>query len=391
MESNKNNYLGLYQFDLQYIYNNFPDHTMHNNWIGLYNYENKAIDGINGYLRLSINVSHELDKKIPLTVKNCDLSAKNLIAPSTSTSTLKFQQLSFFIYCVHDIPEMDSGKNDFEEFVIRKDCKSDTYVQIDYMDLKVQTKIKKTSGENYSLFCEILKIPIIEPRLSNKILIKIIDDDDVTSDDLIGTIELNLDEILDDNSYFHQKNDINISSQNQNEKNRTYYVRNFRNLKKDDIRILKKNDYDANDYSLFDFENNLKNEFNFIKNKNVFEMLSKKASYDKIGVYPIYGSNPSFDGNEMGLLMNTNSEIGHMYKGSLVMKIVKEVPKERPIITCEPFTPLETEIFSDRKCSWRLYFELYDLNLFRVVDINKIKVTFSCGKESKTLDVFNIL
>ena len=181
---------------MQNIYNNNQDHSIHNNWIGLFNYESESSEGINGYLRLSISVLHEMDKKVPLELRDSLLNSTNLLVPSLNSAKIKFEKLCFYIYCVFDIPDMDrSTNNDYFCMLEKKNCKSDTYIEIEYMDIKVKTSTQKLVAD-YSKYCEVLKIPIIEPRLTNKILIKLFDKDNMTDDDLIGTLEYNLDDLL---------------------------------------------------------------------------------------------------------------------------------------------------------------------------------------------------
>jgi len=151
--------------------------------------------------------------------------------------------------------------------------------------------------------------------------------------------------------------------------------------------MLKKTNYDPNNRNLFDFESNIKNGLEFLKNRNFFENISKREFFDKIFSYPIYGSNPEFDSKETGLLMNNNPEIGHMYKGNVIMEVVKEIPLDKPIIAGESFTPLPSENFTDLNCYWKIYIKFYELNMFKKVKSSNLKIAFCCGNNNLVFDV----
>lgn len=388
-ENDKKNYLGVYQFDVQYIYNNFPDHASHNCWIGLFNYENDTSDGLNGYLRLSISVLHEQDKKCPLELKDSDVNSKNLLVPSINTGKINFQMLCFYVYCVFDIPDMDrSTSNDYIAIVDRKNCKSDTFVEIEFMDKKIKTTTQKLVAD-YSRFCEVIKIPIIEPRLSNKVCIKLYDQDSFSSNDLIGTLEFNIDDLLKPGKLIEaesigveKKDDDIVLNLDPNAPPMEKKPKKFSKLDKDDIRLVDDKNYTNTSSEFFDFKQNLDERFNYIRDKEIFEDISVKVRYDVPSCYPIYGCNPNDSSKEIGVLMDKNSEIGNMYKGTIVMKIAKDSNAEKPKGECLPFIPEEKERnFLERKCPWNLNIQLYEVNLFYPIpNRDEFKVAFSVGE-----------
>ena len=119
-----------------------------------------------------------------------------------------------------------------------------------------------------------------------------------------------------------------------------------------------------------------------IRDKEIFEDISVKVRYDVPSCYPIYGCNPNDSSKEIGVLMDKNSEIGNMYKGTIVMKIAKDSNAEKPRGECLPFIPEEKEKnFLERKCPWNLNIQLYEVNLFyEIPNRDEFKVAFCIGE-----------
>lgn len=204
-EKDKKNYLGSIQYDLQRIYNENDDHAIHSQWIGLFNYENEENTGINGFLRVSIAVQHESDKKIILNSAGDDESKGNVFLPPQLKQNMSFNQLAFYIYEANNLPDMDESALSFnnDEETMFKDRKKECqgYVTIEYGGILLQTKTCEMRNDRI-IWDQLIKIPIPQPRVSDKLFIKMYDKDTFGAE-LIGTYELNLEQVFP--AFSHEK------------------------------------------------------------------------------------------------------------------------------------------------------------------------------------------
>ena len=182
--SKKEDYFGIYEFDFEYIYNN-PDHAIHNFWLALANPESKDITKIGGYLKLSISVLHENDSRIELENKESENS--NCLIPAQIK--MEYKLVAIHIFRGEEFPDMDSLIFDKK---INREC--DGYIEVSYMGIKRKTKVVAMKKE----ICEwnqIIEIPVSVPSVSQK-LVMVVKDKDPTIDDIVGSLELNIDDIL---------------------------------------------------------------------------------------------------------------------------------------------------------------------------------------------------
>lgn len=198
-DKDKKNYLGSIQFDLQRIYNENKDHSLHGQWIGLFNYENEENTGVNGFLRLSMSIQHENDKKVILNLSKDGDSKGNVFLPPQLKQNMSFNQLALYFYEANNIPNMDesimSFKNDVERMFKdrKKECQG--FIKVEYGGIILQTKVSEMMNDRI-IWDQVIKIPIPHPRVSDKLFIKLYDHDTYSKEDLIGTYELNLEEII---------------------------------------------------------------------------------------------------------------------------------------------------------------------------------------------------
>ena len=61
--TDKKDYLGIYETDFNFVYRQ-KDHTISNIWIGLANPQSDDFTKIRGYLRISLSVLHNDDKRV---------------------------------------------------------------------------------------------------------------------------------------------------------------------------------------------------------------------------------------------------------------------------------------------------------------------------------------
>ena len=181
--THKPDYFGIYEFDFGYVYNQ-DDHALHNIWIGLANPESDNISKIRGYLKLSVSVLQESDQRVELESADNELS--NCIIPAQIQ--MKYKQISFYFFKGEEFPDMDST---FSTKKVGRRCNG--YIEVKYMGIVRKTKVVEMENEKI-IWNQIIDIPAIKPAVSQKICM-VVKDEDIGSDDIVGSIEIKIDDI----------------------------------------------------------------------------------------------------------------------------------------------------------------------------------------------------
>jgi hypothetical protein len=185
--TDRKDYIGIYEFDFTYIYKN-KNHCLQNFWVALANPESDDICKVRGYLKLSVSILNESDPRVELSCKSTDdPSSMCMIPPQVK---MEYIQVSIHIFKAEQLPDMDSI---FSKDKVERQCNG--YVKAKYMGTKVKTKIRDMKSE-LIIWNETLDIPINYPVVSQKIVMSIWDKDPLRSD-IIGSFELDVNEILD--------------------------------------------------------------------------------------------------------------------------------------------------------------------------------------------------
>jgi hypothetical protein len=211
--THKEDYFGIYEFDFGYVYNQ-DDHALHNIWIGLANPESDNISKIRGYLKLSISVLQESDPRVELESVDNELS--NCIIPAQIQ--MKYKQISFYFFQGEEFPDMDAT---FSTKKIGRRC--DGYIEVKYMGIVRKTKIAEMTKEKV-VWNQIIDIPATKPAVSQKICM-VVKDKDVTSDDIVGSIEMKVDDIFD--GHYNELQYLNIYGSPINKKGGIYDQMNY--------------------------------------------------------------------------------------------------------------------------------------------------------------------
>ena len=211
--THKEDYFGIYEFDFGYVYNQ-DDHALHNIWIGLANPESDNISKIRGYLKLSISVLQESDPRVELESVDNELS--NCIIPAQIQ--MKYKQISFYFFQGEEFPDMDAT---FSTKKIGRRC--DGYIEVKYMGIVRKTKIAEMTKEKV-VWNQISDIPATKPAVSQKICM-VVKDKDVTSDDIVGSIEMKVDDIFD--GHYNELQYLNIYGSPINKKGGIYDQMNY--------------------------------------------------------------------------------------------------------------------------------------------------------------------
>lgn len=324
-DKDKKNYLGSIQFDLQRIYNENKDHAIHGQWIGLFNYENEENNQVNGFLRISLSIQHESDKKIILLPASTQ-GKGNVMLPPQLKQNMSFSQLALYFFEANNIPNMDT---DFtwtneEDYMFaprqKKECQG--FIEVEYGGIILQTKVCDMRNDRIT-WDQCIRIPIPEPRVSDKLFIRLFDKD-LTRNQLIGTYELNLEEVIP---------------------------------------------------SVIKLKSEVSNKFKAPKKIHFYGSIADESSHEKTSA-----------------LMDANSEVGMMYKGSVTLKVIKEIAEEKPIKSIEDFKRIPSEIVDKSSEHWNVKFRMYKFYSFNDKSTkNGTKANFyvSIGKESMLFDSVN--
>ena len=213
--SKKEDYFGIHEFDFEYIYNR-PDHALHNFWLALANPESKDISQVRGYLKLSISVLHENDPRIELEPK--ESSSTDCMVPAQIK--MEYKQLSIYIFKGEELPDMDSL---FFDKKINREC--DGYIEVKYMGITRKTKVVEMKKEKI-IWNEIVDIPVSVPAVSQKIVM-IVKDKDKTSDDIVGSIELKIDDIIGAKNKYADLTYVNIYGSSLNKHGKIFDQMNY--------------------------------------------------------------------------------------------------------------------------------------------------------------------
>ena len=78
----RQDYYGVYEFDIEYIYS-MKNHSLNNHWLALSNSESNDMTKVRGYLKLSISVLHDNDPRVEL---KSDPESTSFFAPSQKSN-----------------------------------------------------------------------------------------------------------------------------------------------------------------------------------------------------------------------------------------------------------------------------------------------------------------
>ena len=180
----REDFFGVYEFDMEYVYSQ-PNHALKNFWLALANPESEDMTKVRGYLKLSISVLNDNDPRVELETN--DSEDNQCVLPSQIN--MEYKQISLNIFRAEGIPDMDSM---FSEKKINREC--DGYIEVKYLGLTRKTSIVKMKND-VLYWNEAIDIPVSIPAVSQRIVMTV-KDNDLTGDDIVGSLELNVNDIL---------------------------------------------------------------------------------------------------------------------------------------------------------------------------------------------------
>ena len=204
----RENFFGVYEFDLEYIYTS-PNHCIKNLWVALANPESEDISMVRGYLKLSLSVLNENDERVELLPAPGN-NAECLVPPQIK---VHYKQLSVFIFKAEELPDMNNLLS--KEKKVKRECNG--YVECHYMGVQKKTKVVDMENELIR-WNEIIDIAVSQPAVSQKIVFYVKDKNSMRDDQIIGSFEIDIRDVL--NNKYEQLQCVNLygSSINSNSK-----------------------------------------------------------------------------------------------------------------------------------------------------------------------------
>ena len=185
--SSREDYFGIYEFDFEYVYSS-PQHSIKNLWITLANPESDNITQVKGYLKLSVSILEANDSRVELS-PNPSADSECMVPPQIK---VQYKQISIYLFKAEELPDMDSL---IGEKKVNREC--DGYVECKYMGLVKKTKVVAMKNEVIR-WNEVIDLPVSQPAVSQKIVFTVKDENRVTTDAVIGSFELYVNDILAD-------------------------------------------------------------------------------------------------------------------------------------------------------------------------------------------------
>lgn len=184
--TSREDYLGIYEFDFAYIYNN-KDHAIHNHWIALANPESKDMTKVKGFLKLSISVLNEKDNRVELNYKSFDDPDTLCVVPPQVK--MEYMQISIYLFKAEQLPDMDAIINPSK---VNRECNG--FIHAKYLGTEVKTTVKDMINDKI-VWNEVMEIPVSVPVVSQRIVLQVWDKD-TFSNDIVGSFELSVNDIM---------------------------------------------------------------------------------------------------------------------------------------------------------------------------------------------------
>ena len=208
LSSKSNDYFGIYEFDIEYIYS-MKNHCLKNHWLVLSNPESNDMTKIRGYLKLSLSVLHNDDPRVELIT---DTQSIKCLIPSQIQ--IEYKQLSIYLIKAEELPDMD--------YLVKKKTKNrecDPFVQIEYFGQKICSKVTKNI-KDAAYWNQIINIPVQMPLVNKKIILLVKDYDSIGHNDNIGSYEININDIIGPTNKYSNYTYIDIYGASKNKKNK---------------------------------------------------------------------------------------------------------------------------------------------------------------------------
>ena len=173
--------VGIYELDLVYVYKQ-PNHCLRHQWIAISNASGKSYTKVRGYIRIGVSVTHESDEPVDLALEDGKLLDSKIMLPPQIVP--KTTQLIITLLKAENLPVMDS------------DGTINAYIEAHFAGVSIKSSdIKADSVTMTSYWYEELFLPVIEPCVSHKLVLRVFDKD-YSGSELVGSFNFDWDDVI---------------------------------------------------------------------------------------------------------------------------------------------------------------------------------------------------
>ena len=184
----KDTLIGQFEFDMSFIYLK-DKHLLLHKWIAMSNPNGDDYATIQCYMKISIAVAREGDEQVQIeddtaVVEDTDIMMSPALNPV-------FHQVKIRLFQAQQLPSMDAGLG-----FLSKD-KIDAYMKLDFKKKKYKTSvITQIKGGEPIHWNKEFWLPCQVPITAQKIEIRLMDEDDIGSDEMAGTLMFETKDII---------------------------------------------------------------------------------------------------------------------------------------------------------------------------------------------------
>ena len=171
--------IGQFDLDLTFVYLK-PDHVLLHKWIALNNPNGDDYATIQAYVKVSVAVACTGDEQLQITEDDGPEDTQVMMSPSLNPS---FYQIKIRVFQGWDLPSLDSAIG-----FIGSD-KIDAYMKLEFKAKKYKTKVQTQPKGGPPVhwnteFWLPAQLPVVQPKIE----IRLMDADDIGSDEMAGTM-----------------------------------------------------------------------------------------------------------------------------------------------------------------------------------------------------------
>lgn len=126
--------IGLYEFDIAYIYF-MKEHSLMHTWLAMSNPSSDSFNEVSAYMKLSITIAATGDEQVQITEDNAPETGEEKILTPASIRP-EFYQVRFRFFRAEKLPSMDRN-------LFGGAGSIDAYILCNYMHKKLKTQVKK--------------------------------------------------------------------------------------------------------------------------------------------------------------------------------------------------------------------------------------------------------
>ena len=174
-----NSEIGSWEMDVYKIYEN-EGHCLNHEWLGLSSAQNDVKE-VKGYLKISVSLTGENDKTIPLLPEKIDTltTDKRILLPPSII--LRSYEITIKVFAARDLKPCDGQA-------------ADAYVSAEFWNIREKTlAVRRTTQPTFN---KIIYMPVWLPAKTDSLTIRLVDHNDFVSDEILGSFYPSMNDIF---------------------------------------------------------------------------------------------------------------------------------------------------------------------------------------------------